>query len=344
MQSLWRITRSYCQVEEKTKTNEEEEALEPSSTFNRRINSKHTPTAKYLHVGHVQRHKMSSSEDSDVPEQVSLSTSKQQAIGRKKGVAKELSQAKLKRKEHNRERDRQLKEQSSKQRAELIPDEEESSSGEDEEPNDPRILPDHLFAAAFNQTSLIPAQSVLKDAPPTAQQKKRKRTDLTPKDKMIGRAFSFYSEGIRLTRVNSSRAVRTLSKTSERAAAKRTLPPSSIAKFSSRALNTKGIVSLSRTRGWERQAGERAQLFLARNPWLESIHSEYRRHENDEWTGSPLRSDLSSVHTSCDRMPLYYDDTCIAPRAEDLLNPFSIVLTRPLSSCGFLSPTTDDSC
>lgn len=200
---------------------------------------------------------MSSSEDdSDVPEQVSLSTSKQQAIGRKKGVAKELAQAKLKRREYNRERDRQLKEQSSKPRTELAPDEEESSSGEDKEPNDPRLLPDHLFATAFNQSSPAPAPSVRKDAPPKTQQKKRKRTDLTPKDATTGRAFSSHPAGTRLTFANSSRAVRTLSKTSERVAAKRALPPSSVARFSSRALNTKGAVSLSRMRGWQRKAGE----------------------------------------------------------------------------------------
>ena len=128
---------------------------------------------------------MSSSEDSDVPEQVPLSTSKQQVIGRKKGVAQVLAQAKSRQKEHNRERDRQLKEQSSKQRAELIPGE-ECSSGEDGELNDPRTLPDHLFVAAFSQPPLAPVQSISKDAPPKAQQKKRKRTDLTPKDKMIG--------------------------------------------------------------------------------------------------------------------------------------------------------------
>lgn len=237
------------------------------------------------------------SSDSDVPEQVSLSTSKQQVIGRKKGVAKEVAQAKLKRKEHNRERDRQLKEQSSKQTTELISDsEEESSSGEDEEPDDPRILPDHLFAAAFNQPPLAPAQSVPEDAPPKAQQRKRRRTDLTPKDKIIGRAFSSHSVCIRLSLVNSSRAVRTLSKTSERAAVKRTLPPSSVAKFSSRTLNTKGVVSLSRTRGWQRKAGERVSLFLTRHPWLENIHSEYGCYENDGWTGGPFRPDsLSSV-------------------------------------------------
>lgn len=131
---------------------------------------------------------MSSSEDdSDVPEQVSLSTSKKQAVGRKKDVAGELAKAKLKRKELNRERDRQLKERSLGQRAELISDEEENSSGEDEEPSDPRLLPDHLFAAAFKQPSPAPVQPVPgKDAPPKTQ--KRRRTHLTPKDKIIGRA------------------------------------------------------------------------------------------------------------------------------------------------------------
>ena len=129
---------------------------------------------------------MSSEDDSDVPEQVSLSNSKRQAIGRKKDVAKELAQVKLRRKEHNRERDRQLKEQSSKHRTELIPDEEDSSSGEDEEPKDPRLLPDRLFAAAFNQPSQALGQSVPKDTPPKYQQKKRKRTDLTPKDRIVG--------------------------------------------------------------------------------------------------------------------------------------------------------------
>jgi hypothetical protein len=132
---------------------------------------------------------MSSSEgDSDVPEQVSLSASKKQVVGRKKDVAGELAKAKLKRKELNRERDRQLKERSSGQTAELIPDE-GSSSGEDEEPNDPRLLPDHLFAAAFKQPSPAPVRPVPKDAPPKIQ-KKRKRIHLTPKDKMIGRASS----------------------------------------------------------------------------------------------------------------------------------------------------------
>lgn len=209
---------------------------------------------------------MSSSEDdSDVPEQVSLSASKQQVIGRTKGIAKELAQVKLKQKARNRERDRQLKEQSLKQRAELIPDE-EGSRGEDEESDDPRLLSDHLFAAAFNQPPQAPVQSVSKDAPPKAQQKKRKRADPTAKDKILGRAFSYYSEGIWLTPVSSSRAVRTLSKTSKRAAAKRTLPSSSAAKFSSRALNTRGVVSLGRTRGWQRKAGGRVSFFPHSTP------------------------------------------------------------------------------
>ncbi|KAF9647630.1 hypothetical protein BDM02DRAFT_2530383 [Thelephora ganbajun] len=198
---------------------------------------------------------MSSEDDSDIPEQVSLSTSKRQVIGRKKDVARELAQAKSKRKEHNRERDRQLKERSLKQNTELILDEEESSSGEGETPKDPRLLPDHLFAAAFSQPFPAPAPSAHKDAHTKTQQKKRKRTDLTPKDRIIGQEVPYHSEGIRLTLTNSSRAVRTLSKTSERAAAKRTLPSSSVVKFSSRALNMKGAVSLSRTRGWQRKAG-----------------------------------------------------------------------------------------
>jgi len=133
---------------------------------------------------------MSSSEDdSDVPEQVSLSTSKRQVIGRKRDVAKELAQAKSKQKEYNRERDRQLKDQSSKQRTQVIPDEEESPSAEVEEPKDPRLLPDRLFAAAFNQPSPSPGPSVPEDAPRKAGQKQRKRTDLTPKDRIIGQAF-----------------------------------------------------------------------------------------------------------------------------------------------------------
>jgi len=128
---------------------------------------------------------MSTSEDdSDVPEQVPLSTSKRQVIGRRKDVAKELAQAGSKRKDHNRERDRQLKQQSSKQRTDLIPDE-ENSSGEDE---DPRLLPDHLFAAAFNQPSPAPGPSAPKDAPRKTRQKVRKRAHLTPKDRIIGQA------------------------------------------------------------------------------------------------------------------------------------------------------------
>jgi len=129
---------------------------------------------------------MSASEDdSDVPEQVSLSTSKRQVIGRNKDVAKELAQAESKRKEHNRERDRQLKQRSSKQSTELISDE-GSSSGEDAEPKDPRLLPDHLFTAAFNQPSPTPGPSVPKDASLKTQQKVRKRAYLTPKDRIIG--------------------------------------------------------------------------------------------------------------------------------------------------------------
>lgn len=129
----------------------------------------------------------SSQEDSDVPEQVSLTASKRQAIGRKKDIAKELVQAKLKRKERNREKDRQLKERSSKQTGGLVPDEEESPSGEDGEPNDPRLLPDHLFAAAFNQPLPAPVPYVPKSTPlPNTRHKKRKHDDLTPKDRIMG--------------------------------------------------------------------------------------------------------------------------------------------------------------
>ena len=128
-----------------------------------------------------------SGDDSDVPEQVPLSTSKRQVIGRRKDVAKELAQAGSKRKEHNRERDRQLKQQSSKQRADPIPD--ENSSAEDEVVKDPRLLPDHLFAVAFNQPSPAPGPSVPEDAPHKPQQKVRKRAYLTPKDRIIGQAF-----------------------------------------------------------------------------------------------------------------------------------------------------------
>ena len=132
---------------------------------------------------------MSTSEDdSDVPEQVSLSTSKRQVIGRRRDVAKELAQAGSKRKEHNRERDRQLKQQSSNQRTDLIPDE-ESPPGEDEVAKDPRLLPDHLFVAAFSQPSPAPGPSVPKDAPRKTQRKVRKRASLTPKDRIIGQAF-----------------------------------------------------------------------------------------------------------------------------------------------------------
>ena len=136
---------------------------------------------------------MSSSEDdSDVPEQLSLSASKRQAIGRKTNVAKELAQAKSKRKERNRERDRQLKQRTSKQRTEVLLDEEESSAGEDEgqQPKDPRLLPDHLFSAAFNKPFPAPGPSVPRDAPINTQQRERKRIHLTPKDRIVGQAFS----------------------------------------------------------------------------------------------------------------------------------------------------------
>ena len=130
---------------------------------------------------------MSSSDyDSDAPEHVSLSASKRQAIGRKKDVAKELAQVKLKRKEHNRERDRQLKEQSSKQRSRPVVDEE---SAAEEERGDPRLLPDHLFAAAFNQPSPAPDPRLPEDVPHKTQQRKRKHADLTPKDRIIGQAL-----------------------------------------------------------------------------------------------------------------------------------------------------------
>ena len=142
--------------------------------------------------------KMSSSgDDLDVPEQVSLSTSKRQVIGRKKDVAKELAQAKSKQKEHNRERDRQLKQQTPKQNTDLIPDD----IDEDGEPKDPRLLPDHLFAAAFNRPSTPPTSgpSVSTGAPLKTRHKERKRSDLIPKDRVIGQAFPSPSEGIQLT-------------------------------------------------------------------------------------------------------------------------------------------------
>jgi len=187
------IIRGDCPAEAKTKTNDDDQEriwrsnqvqLPTSRSF-----SKHAPTAKHLRVGHVQQRKMSTSEDdSDVPEQVSLSSSKRQVIGKRKDVAKVLAQAESKRKEHNRERDRQLKQQSSKPRTNLIPDE-ENSSGEGEVAKDPRLLPDHLFAAAFNQPSPTPGPSVPKDAPHKTQQKVRKRAYLTPRDRIIGQAF-----------------------------------------------------------------------------------------------------------------------------------------------------------
>lgn len=130
---------------------------------------------------------MSSENDSDVPEHISLSASKRQVIGRKKDVARELAQAKLKRKQHNRERDRQLKGQSSKPQAAPVADPEvESSAEEGEGTKDPRLLPDHLFVAAFNQPSPAPGPSVPKDTPKKTERRNRKRTDLTPKDRIVG--------------------------------------------------------------------------------------------------------------------------------------------------------------
>lgn len=164
--------------------------LEPSSTFNQRINFKTCAHSRKPPRRSRAVARMSSSEnDSDAPEHVSLSASKRQAIERRKDVAEGLAQAKSKRKEHNRERDRQLKEQSSKQRAALIADsesEDERSTEEGEEAKDPRLLPDHLFAAAFNQSSSISGPSVPKHAPPKTRQRKRKRTDLSPKDRIVG--------------------------------------------------------------------------------------------------------------------------------------------------------------
>ena len=241
-------------------------APEPSSTLNcadQFQNTRlHPNTAIFASSGMP-----SSEDDSDVPEQVSLSTSKKQVVGRKKDIAGELAKAKLKRKELNRERDRQLKERSLGQSTELISDEEDPS-GEDEEPNDPRLLPDHLFTAAFNQQSPAPARPVPKDAAPKIQ-KKRKRVHLTPKDKIIGRApLPLPTWEYPADFCSSSRAVRTLSKVSERTVAKYTLPPSSVAKFSSRALNTKGATSLSRIRGWQRKSGGYIQFFITRRPLI----------------------------------------------------------------------------
>lgn len=208
---------------------------------------------------------MSPENDSDVPEHVSLSTSKRQVIGRQKDVAKELSQAKLKQKQHNRERDRQLKEQSLKKWAPPVADSgEESSAKEDEEAKDPRLLPDHLFVAAFNQPPPAPKTSVPKDATPKTQKRRRKRTDLTPKDQIVGSVFLSPPKGAQLTLSNSSRTIRTLMKGSDLAAARRTLPSSSASKFSTRALNTKGSVNLSRLRGWQRKAGECAPYLTVR--------------------------------------------------------------------------------
>lgn len=164
--------------------------LEPSSTFNQRINFKTCAHSWKPSRRSRAATQMSSSEnDSDAPEHVSLSASKRQAIDRRKDVAKELAQSKSKQKEHNRERDRKLKEQSSKQRSALITDsepEDERSAEEDEEAKDPHLLPDHLFAAAFNQSSSLSGPSVPKHASPKTRQRKRKRTDLSPKDRIVG--------------------------------------------------------------------------------------------------------------------------------------------------------------
>ena len=157
----------------------------------------------------------------------------------------------MKRKQHNQERDRQLKEQSSKRWRGSVAD-----SEEDEEAKDPRLLPEHLFVAAFNQPPPAPGSSVPKDASQKTQHRNRKRTDPTPKDRIVGQAFSSPIEDTQLTLANSPRTIRTLSKASDLAATRRALPPSSVSKFSTRALNTKGAVHLSRLRGWQRKAGE----------------------------------------------------------------------------------------
>lgn len=235
--------------------------LEPSSTSNQRINFKtraHSKTPRRSRAAT----QMSSENDSDVPEHISLSTSKRQVIRRQKDVARDITQTKLKRKQHNRERDRQLKEQSSRQRAEPLANPvEEDSAEENEEAKDSRLLPDHLFVAAFNRPLLTPEPSVPKNAPLKTQQRKRKRAGLTPKDRIMGQAFFSPSKDTRLTLVNSSRIVRTLAKAPGLAATKRTLPSSSVSKFSARALNTKGTVHLNRIRGWQRTAGECAPRF-----------------------------------------------------------------------------------
>lgn len=128
-----------------------------------------------------------------------------------------------------------------------------------------------------------------------------------------------------MTLANSSRAVRTLSKASDHAAAKHTLPSSSVAKFTSRALNTKGAVPLSRTRGWQRKAGKCAPRFPG--PTLvtrKRFYSEYRRHENGEWTGGPFRAEWSSVVVIARRMLASYPP----PR-----------LCLFVHRCGFLPPS-----
>jgi hypothetical protein len=82
-----------------------------------------------------------------------------------------------------------LKEQSLKQRETLISDseaEEERSTDEDAAAKDPRLLPDHLFAAAFSQPSSAPDSSVPEDALQETRQRKRKRADLGSRDRVIG--------------------------------------------------------------------------------------------------------------------------------------------------------------
>ena len=190
--ALLKVFGAMVQKEAKAKTNDDERdsALEPSSTFNLRINFKtHAHNKKHPRRSRAAPQMSSSENDSDIPEHVPLSDSKRQVIGRKKDVAKELAQAKLRRKEHNRERDHRLKEQALKQQAALIADsepEEERSTEEDAEAKVPRLLPDHIFAAAFNQPPPVPGPPVLEDAPPKTQQGKRKRTDPAQRDRVIG--------------------------------------------------------------------------------------------------------------------------------------------------------------
>lgn len=183
-----RLRSSRSEDKDERRRREADLTLEPSSTFNLRINFKTRAHSQIPPRRSRAARQMSSGEnDSDIPEHISLSTSKRQVIGRKKDVARELAQAKSKRRQHNRDRDRQLKERSSKQRAAPLPDpEEESSAEEDEEAKDPRLLPDHLFVAAFNRPPPTPETCAPKGAPPKTQQKRRKRTDTTQKDQTIG--------------------------------------------------------------------------------------------------------------------------------------------------------------